>query len=436
MFWLGVIVFVLGLLFSIAWHELGHLIPAKAFGVRVTQYMIGFGSTLWSRRRGETEYGVKAIPLGGYIRMVGMYPVDAQLATPADVSHRRIAGTRGLQRWSRTIAAEAREYSASEIPPGGLSRTFSALSVPRRIVVMLGGPVMNLVLAFVLLAVAYLAIGVPTTTTTVGQVSACLSPAGQECTDTDAPAPAAQAGIQPGDVMVSWNGTPASDWTTLQEAIRADSGPATVVVERDGQPLTLQVVPEVVEREVLDEDGEVVVAEIPVVGISPRGELRTAGVGTLVQDFGSGLGQTFGAILTLPKQLVSIVSSTFGSAEREAGVVGLVGVGRLAGEAASVDSDYGIAGSALMLLQVLASLNMALFAFNLIPLLPLDGGHVAGALWEALRRWVARLRHRPDPGPVDTARALPVTYLVVSLFVLMFVLLTIADIVDPLTLTG
>lgn len=436
MFWVGVAVFVLGLLASIAWHELGHLLPAKRFGVLVTQYMIGFGPTLISRRRGETEYGIKAIPLGGYIRMVGMYATEDQL-DPTRAHRRSPDGTTGPRRWARTVAADAREYTATEIPAGASGRTFSSLGIGRRIVVMLGGPVANLVLAFVLLAVAYLGIGVPASTTTIGQVSPCLVPAAEQCADTDVPSPAVVAGIAEGDVVLEWAGVAITSWPQVQQTIReGDAAPVPVVVERGGERVTVTVTPQLVEREVLDGDGNVVTQDVPAVGITPRAELRSPGVGALVEDFGSALGQTFGAVVTLPVQLVSIVGSTFGGAERDAGLIGIVGVGRLAGEAAATPTDFGFAGSALLMLQMLSSLNLALFAFNLIPLLPLDGGHVAGALWEGLRRRIARRRGRPDPGLVDTARLLPLTYVVVVAFLAMFVLLTVADLVDPLSLSG
>ncbi|PWD50078.1 zinc metalloprotease [Serinibacter arcticus] len=435
MFWVGVAVIVVGLLASIAWHELGHLLPAKRFGVLVTQYMIGFGPSLLSRRRGETEYGLKAIPLGGYIRMVGMFPSEAML--PAGTAARRDpARATGWRRRTRSIAAEAREFSGLEVPAGQEGRTFAALTVPRKLVIMAGGPFANLVLAFVLLAVANIGIGLPAATTSLGAVSTCLPAAGAaECTDADAPSPALAAGLEVGDVIVSWNGVPASDWPTVQAAIRdGGSGPVDVVVDRGGAEVALEVTPSIVEREVLGADGEVTTAPIPVVGITPVEVLERQSLGEVGQTFVAGVGETFRIVVTLPVQLVGVVSSTFGDAEREPGVVGLIGVGRIAGEATSLDTDFGAAGSALTLLQVLSSLNLALFAFNMIPLLPLDGGHIAGALWEGLRRRIARLRGRPDPGPVDVARLLPLTYVVVIALAAMFVLLTVADIVDPLSL--
>ncbi|ROR93919.1 membrane-associated protease RseP (regulator of RpoE activity) [Salana multivorans] len=429
MFWVGVGVFLLGLLVSIAWHELGHLLPAKRFGVLVQQYMVGFGPTLWSRVRGGTEYGVKAIPLGGYIRMVGMYPTDAQL--PAATASRRVVGDRrGLRRWSREIAAEAREFSASEIAAGQESRTFSALPVRRRIVVMLGGPFANLVLGFVLLAIAFCGIGLPSTTTTIAAVSPCVAAGGAACTDADDPSPAAAAGIEPGDVVVAWDGTPIADWPDLQERIvTGEAAPAVVTVERAGTRLDLPISPTLVPAaEGTD--------PVPVVGITPVRELAPVSPGEFLGIFGDTVAQTFGLIVTLPVQLFDLVVALVTGGERDAGVIGIVGVGRIAGEATGTDNVFGVTGSVLLLLQLLGSLNLALFAFNLIPLLPLDGGHVAGALWEAVRRRVARWRGRPDPGPVDTARALPLTYVVIGAFLVMFVVLTVADLVAPITLTG
>ena len=436
MFWIGVAVLVVGLLASIAWHEVGHLVPAKKFGVLVTQYMVGFGPTLLSRRRGETEYGLKAIPLGGYIRMVGMYPGEAMLPV-SGAARRDPSGQRGLRRWMRSVAADAREFSQEEVPIGAESRTFAALSVPRKLVVMFGGPFANLILAFVLLAVAYCGIGLPASTTTLGVVSPCLTSSEEGCAASDPPSPAQAAGLLPGDEIVAWAGTPVTDWASVQTLIReGGDDEAAVTVRRDGAEIELLVTPALVEREVEAAAGSVTTAQIPVVGITPTSELARQSPAVLVKDFGTGVVETFKLIGTLPSQLGSVASSTFGSGEREPGVVGLVGVGRLAGEATSTPSAFGAAGNAVLLLQVLSSLNIALFAFNLIPLLPLDGGHMAGALWEGLRRRIASWRGRPDPGPTDVARLLPLTYVVVAAMLIMFVLLTIADIVDPVSLLG
>jgi RIP metalloprotease RseP len=153
---LGIVLMILGLLFSIAWHELGHLVPAKLFGIRCTQYMVGFGKTLWSVKRGDTEYGLKAIPLGGYVRMVGMIPP----AAPADPD-------KPMSRW-RAMIEDAREASYVEVEPGDEDRQFYQRPPWKRLIVMFGGPFMNLVLAVVLFAVLLMGIGVYQPTTVVG----------------------------------------------------------------------------------------------------------------------------------------------------------------------------------------------------------------------------------------------------------------------------
>lgn len=463
-FWVGVAILAVGLLVSIALHEVGHLAPAKLFGVRVSQYMVGFGRTLFSVTRGETEYGVKAIPLGGYVRMIGMYPpaserdvvpASAGAASEAIVLestahdstaqlstvHERPAGF-----WARSIA-EAREASASEVPEGQEHRAFYALSVPKKLVVMLGGPLMNLLIAAVAMAVVMSGIGIPQYTSTLDIVQTCVLPAGseqeRECEPGDVEAPAFVAGLQVGDQILAWDGHAVLDWSDVSTAIRAgDDGAVEVLVLRDGRELALTVSPVVVDRPVVDaegrlvfgEDGDPLLAPAPFVGIAPVEELAPQPLTDVGPVMVESVGQVFRVIATLPQRIASIASSTFGGSEREADIVGLVGVGRFAGEVAATPTDFGVRGQAFSMLQLLASLNLALFAFNLIPLLPLDGGHIVGALWEGARRQLARLRGRSDPGPVDTARLLPLTYVAFIAILGMGLLLAIADIVDPISL--
>jgi len=234
-FLIGVLVLVVGLIVSIALHEIGHLVPAKRFGVKVSEYFVGFGPTLWSRRRGETDYGIKAVPLGGFVRMVGMYP-PARAGTPA---RRRRDGR-------ATLVEEAREYALAEVRPGEERRTFYALSVPKKLVVMLGGPVMNLLIAVVLLAVILVGFGTPAYTTTLSNVQECLpaDPAATECAADDPAGPGAVAGLRPGDTVLSWGGTPVESWDEVRAAIAdGGAGPAAVVIERDGSREQLTVTP-------------------------------------------------------------------------------------------------------------------------------------------------------------------------------------------------
>jgi membrane-associated protease RseP (regulator of RpoE activity) len=434
-FAVGVLVLVVGVLVSIALHEVGHMVPAKRFGVRVSHYMVGFGPTLWSRTRGETEYGIKAIPLGGYVRLVGMYPTSEAVGNPAP---------RGF--FGR-VAADAREASAAEILPGQDHRAFYRLSTPKKLVVMLGGPVMNLLIALVLMTVLLSAIGTPVVSTTLATVNQCVIPVDDDptrgCTASDDPAPGAAAGLLPGDTVVSIDGVPVDSWTELTGLIRASGGEEVpVVVERAGETVTTQVTPVMAQRPVIDDDGaavtgpdgEIATTEVGFLGVSPASELERQPLTTAPTFVVDATWQTLKVIATLPTQVGNVASAAFGSAARDdAGIVGVVGIGRFAGEIAA-DEDLSFVEQIQYMLSIVASLNIALFAFNLIPLLPLDGGHVVGALWEGARRQVARLRGTARPGPFDTARLVPLAYGVFVLLGGLGLLLIYADLVKPITL--
>ncbi|HEY0118724.1 MAG TPA: site-2 protease family protein [Cellulomonas sp.] len=433
----GVLILVVVLLASIALHELGHMVPAKAFGVRVSQYMVGFGPTVWSRRRGETEYGIKAIPLGGYVRLAGMYPPARAVGDPpADGG------------WAVRLAADAREASAEEIPPGDEDRAFYRLNTPKKLVVMFGGPVMNLVIAAVLLGIAYVGIGVPGASLTLTSVSACVLPAdataGQQCTASDPAAPGAAAGLRPGDTVVSFDGTPVHSWDQLTTLIRGAGAEAVpMVVERAGQPVTLTVTPVVSQRPVLDAnglpvtaaDGTVQTVAAGFLGISPGTVTQRASIASVPGLVGSRTWATMKVVATLPTQAWRVLHETItGQPRGESSIVGVVGVTRFAGEIASAQGDgidWGLKAAGL--LEMLAALNLSLFVFNLIPLPPLDGGHVAAALWEGAKRQVARLRGMARPRPFDTARLVPLSYTVFAVLGALGVMLIWADIVNPVS---
>jgi len=433
---LGVVVMLVGVALSIALHEVGHLVPAKKFGVRVSQYMIGFGPTLWSKKFGETEYGLKAIPLGGYISMAGMYP-PAKGETAS-----RDASTGFLQ----TLMQDARDQSAETIEPGHEDRVFYKLAIWKRIIIMLGGPFMNLLIGIVLYAVVLCGFGVAQATTTVGAVSECLVPASsevQECAATDEPAPAAAAGILPGDRIVSVDGTAVAETTDAIDIINASPGtPLTIVLERDGAELTVEATPRLTERYVTDDQGVIQTdanganrtEEVGILGVTFANAIVQQPVTAVLPTVGDNIVRVSHIILNLPQRLVDVANAAFGPDERDPnGPISVVGVGRIAGEITSLNT-IPVADRVSSLIGLLASLNIALFVFNLVPLLPLDGGHVAGALWEGIRRFFAKLFKRPDPGPVDIAKLLPLTIVVVLLLGAMSTLLIYADIVKPISI--
>jgi len=434
-FALGVLVIALGLIVSIALHEWGHYFPAKKFGVYVSQFMIGFGPTLFSRMRGETEVGIKAIPLGGYVAMAGMY------ATGKPEKARAVSTTGFLD----TVTGEA-SVSEEELPADIDERSFYRLPLHKRIIIMLGGPVMNLVVAIVLYAVVLVGFGVPGLSLKIGSVSECVLAATQtrtECLPGDAAAPGAVAGIRPGDRVLAISGEPVESWFALTEAIRRSPGtPLSITVIREGVPLDLTLTPLLTERYAFDERGEILLDA----DSNPRVEnVGFAGIGSefenqrqsptkvlpAVWDNVLGVGKV---IATLPERLVDTAQAAFGPEERDPeGPISVVGVGRIAGEIASVDS-LAIRDRVASLIGIVASLNVALFVFNLVPLLPLDGGHIVVGIFDSLRRKIHHARGRPDPGPVDASRLLPLTLVVIVILGGMSLLLMYADIVSPIRL--
>ncbi len=412
---------VFGLLFfallmaSVALHEVGHLLPAKLFGVRVPQYFVGFGKTLWSTRRGETEYGIKLFPLGGFVRLLGMYPPTKPGAK---------------QTWLQRFADDARSYEWDDIRPTDDGRLFYQKKTYQKLIIMAGGITVNLILAFLLFWAVLGGVGIMQAQPVVGGVQPCVVTEQRACTASDPLTPAAQAGLEKGDRIVAFNGTPIARYPDLTRLIRANQdGPATFVVERAGQRVTLPTVNTIVSgvRDDLDPSRMVPAGWM---GLYPTFERVHLGPVGVLEYMGQMTAQSVVALAQFPVKVWNVaVDMVTGQPRDIYGPISIVGASAIAGEAAVQDAP--VLEKAAMFASLLGSINLFLALFNLVPLPPLDGGHIVGALWEWLRRTAARLTGRPDPGPVDTAKMVPVAYAVGGFLLLCGIVLIVADIVTP-----
>lgn len=405
---IGVLVIVVGLLISVALHECGHMIPAKKFGVYVPEFAVGFGPQIFGLKKGETTYSLRAILLGGYVRLVGMF---APARDGVKTTNRR---------GKPTLAQEAREASMEEIPEGYASRAFYLLHPAQKIIVMISGPLVNLFLSILFLSIALVGIGIPKASLTLSEVPQQLTTQG---VTVDAPAYA--AGIRAGDRITGVNGSAVSSWEQMRQSIAGSQGSIDIDYLRNGQLFHVNVDP-------LRSGDNVSI------GVIAGTEYQAASVGTVVSTVGETFTGTVSVVARLPIALWDVGRSIFTGAPRDSGgVMSVVGIGRIAADATSSDvtaSSGGWLRSAALLLSILASLNMALFVFNLLPFPPLDGGHIVPAIYEWIRRGFARVRGREVPPPVDTARLMPLTYTMGTILVAMTVLLMIADIVVPISL--
>ncbi|MFJ2260440.1 M50 family metallopeptidase [Streptomyces sp. NPDC087844] len=427
---LGIVVFAVGLLFSIAWHELGHLSTAKLFGIRVPQYMVGFGPTIFSRKKGDTEYGIKAIPLGGYIRMIGMFPPGPDGRIEA----------RSTSPW-RGMIEDARAQSFEELQPGDENRLFYTRKPWKRVIVMFAGPFMNLILAVAIFLGVMMTFGIQTQTTTVGKVSDCVieqSESRSECQKSDTAAPARAAGLKGGDKILAFDGEKITDWSALESNIRANPGKdVTLTVERDGKQLDLSA--HLIRNQVSKSDGQGGYVEGKYVyagflGFTPASGIVQQSFGQSVHRMGDMMQNGVESLINLPSKVPALWDAAFGDGPREAdSPMGVIGAARVGGEVFTLDipAENQIA----MMLFLVAGFNLSLFLFNMLPLLPLDGGHIAGALWESLRRNAAKVLRRPDPGPFDVAKLMPVAYVVAGIFICFTLLVLIADVVNPVRIS-
>ena len=392
---IGWVIFVVALLFSVMLHETGHFVLAKRFGMKATRYFVGFGPTLWSTRRGETEYGVKALPFGGFVKIIGMHSLD-DVDDPAD---------------------EPRSFRRQ---PGW-----------QRILVLCAGSFMHVVLAFVLIFGVALGIGIENTTQ-LAAVSPCVASsvtalADGTCTAADKPSPAKLAGLRPGDEVIAFNGTPMNTYDQLSSAIghASPGSKASITVRRDGTTLTLHTTLAAVPGR---SGAYLGIMESTFQSVGPLRAISYAG-----SAFGQVVTGSVKAVAALPGALPKLFAKD--RANTAAGQVSsIVGAARYTGVAVAANVGWQVKVSFVLLL--IASLNIFVGLFNMLPLLPLDGGHVAVVLWEQIRAWFARLRKRPDPGLVDMARLLPVSFSIFMVLMFFGVMLVLADIVNPVNLPG
>ncbi|HEX6755852.1 MAG TPA: site-2 protease family protein [Mycobacteriales bacterium] len=399
-FTLGVVLFAIGIGVSIALHEFGHLLTAKAFGMKATRYFIGFGPTLFSFRRGETEYGLKAVPAGGFVSIVGM---------------------------SR----------AEQVPPADRDRAFWRFPAWQRTVVLAAGSVTHFLLAIVAIFLAAVTLGLPTDRAVVESVQPCVVPAAaadgsvRNCQDGDPAAPALSLGLVKGDRITSVAGQPIATYEELLRGLRARPGQTVEIGwERDGRALTGTVTVASVTRRPLEgeaagTDGRLTVGAI---GVAPSATERYgpgAAVGQTFRFTGQVFKATGSAIASFPEKVPTLVSALAGQQRDPTGPVSVVGASRVGGQALE-------AGSVLVFVLLFAGFNIFIGVFNLFPLLPLDGGHVAVLWFEQARSRIARALGRRDPGPVDLNKLVPLTILVIVVFGGISAMAILADIVNPI----
>lgn len=342
-----------------------------------------------------------------------------------------------------TLIETLRESSLSEIDPTEESRAFYNLSAPKKLTVMFGGPFMNLLIAVIVFFAVFVGIGNPVVSTQVHSIVACvptsdnaeglISTSGK-C-DDGVFSPAFAAGIQVGDKVVGVDGKNVASWSDLNFRSRPGRT-VTVTIQREGQLKTVTVKLAKVQVPVLDANGSPTGKEesYGFFGVSPEVTYVRESAGFVLPFVGLQIRQTGSAILGFPKAIFDLGKQVI-SGERRAnsGPVSIVGIGQITGQIVSAN-DESFRGKAHSFLLMIASLNMSLFLFNMIPMLPLDGGHIAGAIYEGIRRTVARIRRKPLPGPADTAKLWPLAYVVTILLILMSLVTVFADLISPMSL--
>ncbi|MCA1711157.1 MAG: site-2 protease family protein [Actinobacteria bacterium] len=396
----GILAFVVALLVSVMIHEAGHFLTARRYGMKATQFFVGFGPTLWSTQRGETEYGVKAIPAGGFVKIIGMTPLE-------------------------------------EVPPGDEDRAFYKQPAGKRTVVLAAGSFMHFVIALVLILISSFAVGrVVEGQPALAATSDCVAAdAAAKCDSPGAvPGPAKAAGIQPDDVVVAIGGKKIKDSEEFVRTVRRSAGtPLTLTVERDGKTRDVMVTPAKVLRPSLED--EKVKEEVGAIGVSVQRRLATERVGPVaaLKDSRESAGLIIKGIGTTLTDKLGTITKLYGDDRDPEGFIGVYGAGRISGEVLASQETAGV--KLLTFLSIMAGLNVFVGVFNLLPLLPLDGGHIAVLLFEQARDRIKRLfGYRGALQRVDLTKLMPLTYAVVLAFVGLTVWILGADIVNPVRL--
>ena len=389
----GLLLFIFGLLASVMVHEFGHYIFARKYGMRVSEFFVGFGKRIWSTQRGETEFGIKAIPAGGYCRIEGMTPTDV-------------------------------------MPEGEADRAFIKASVPKKLVVLGAGSAGHFIVGYLLLAILLVGVGTTGALPTIKEIVPCVPDATYKCKTTDPVSPAKAAGLMAGDKVLKVDGKNVKRWGEEIAKVRKAPGKDVVLtIERDGAVQDLTVTPAARKYDgstygfigIINDVG--LVKSAPLQGATDAGRITWFMLTTSVKS-----------LIQLPAKIPALVRQTFGGEERDPeGPVGVVGVARVSGETAATAGLTFNERIATFLL-IIASLNIFVGLFNLLPLLPLDGGHMAVAATDGVRNWIARLRGRAKPEPINVNKLMPVTVAVFSILIALTVLLLIADIVNPVHL--
>ncbi|SRR6266487_2007692 len=447
-FSLGVVLFAIAIGLSIALHEFGHLLSAKAFGMKATQYFIGFGPTLFSFRRGETEYGLKAIPAGGFVKIIGMTPAeeDAGGTSPAGPHsgwNRPPPGLGAGAGLPRRPAVQASAVQAGAVQAGGgqagagQSRAFWRYPAWKRVTVLSAGSAMHFLIALVAFYGVAVTTGLPTDKAIVGDVQPCVVSVGdtdgsvRDCQPGDATAPAALAGLESGDQITQVAGTPVKTFEDLLTALRSHPGQSVEIsYVRHGVPGKTRVDIAAVLRRPMDSERAVKdgLARVGAIGVARAAFEQYGAFGAVPATFrftGTMVSGTFGALKTFPSKVPKLFGALAGEQRDPNGPISVVGVSRAGGQALQ-------AGSVLFFVWLLAGFNIFVGVFNLFPLLPLDGGHIAIVLFEAARSRLARVFGRADPGRVDYAKLMPLTMLVIAVFGSISLLAILADIVNPI----